>query len=760
MKLFTKYPGKENTTFRKFLLSYILMMVLPIFFAFFTYRQAIEIAEQSCVETSMVALGQAESRMEQYISVFDNVAYSLSSDSKFKLMMKQQRPGAGSKNIYEIRSFANEIRQKVPSFSLYDLNYQIIFRQNEFVFTPNGVQFGLEFFFKTTMNYPDLSFKEWSSREFSVLQNSFLPVENVIYRGLSSYPLIYVAPLNVGTSGNGQNGGVIQFLLSQEELESILSPASFDGNGYVLVLRNDGTLIHSYDPSEGGDPINMDMLRNDKGFYFSDDQHTMVVYTKSPDSELIFAAGVPREIIMSKAISVKYTTILTLVLYALIGVLLCLLLAWRSSKPIGELVESVNYALYGGKPPQKRSTNEYEYLKEEFTHILHTSRQAELENKRSSYNYLFDRLLYGQFDNREMLLDSMRKMGVELDGSGYCTASIILKNTENNAAQMILNNIRTIKECFIRTEKYKGYLHLSEPDTIVALFVVMVWEAGTFEEIESQVLQMAHGIEKSCGERPQIGIGNPCQDMMDIQFSFGQSHYAADSEEAKNNPVVWYQNLPESQNVPWYPEETEHKLITCAKAGESSQLQTMLQELYDENFVRRRLTKNMKELLNNNLLSTLLRIPELTSDHFREVSQLLNGHKNEEEKFRDIQKAFLSTSDQISRRKISHNTQLKEQVIAYVQENYRDSMLCVPLIAEKFNLSESYFSQFFKDAVGDTFSSYLENLRIRKACEILDEQRVEVEQLTQMVGYNNSNTFRRAFKRVTGLAPSAYRKAR
>ena len=85
-------------------------------------------------------------------------------------------------------------------------------------------------------------------------------------------------------------------------------------------------------------------------------------------------------------------------------------------------------------------------------------------------------------------------------------------------------------------------------------------------------------------------------------------------------------------------------------------------------------------------------------------------------------------------------------------------MLCVAEMAREFDLSESYFSQLFKELTGDTFSAYLENLRINKACELMNESKTaEIEQVAQAVGYNNSNTFRRAFKRAMGIAPSSYK---
>ena len=77
------------------------------------------------------------------------------------------------------------------------------------------------------------------------------------------------------------------------------------------------------------------------------------------------------------------------------------------------------------------------------------------------------------------------------------------------------------------------------------------------------------------------------------------------------------------------------------------------------------------------------------------------------------------------------------------------------MLAEEFGLSENYFSIFFKETMGKSFSSYLEKLRLEKAKKLIAEGKWDMETIAQMVGYGSSATFRRAFKRAYGIAPSA-----
>ena len=124
--------------------------------------------------------------------------------------------------------------------------------------------------------------------------------------------------------------------------------------------------------------------------------------------------------------------------------------------------------------------------------------------------------------------------------------------------------------------------------------------------------------------------------------------------------------------------------------------------------------------------------------------------------FKWIKESYCKICKFIIKNKKSHNTTLKDNILDFINKNYTDGNLSVCLVASHFNLSESYFSQFFKEQTGETFSSFLEKLRIELACSLIKTGNLSVDQIAQKTGYNNTNSFRRAFKKVTGVVPSAF----
>ena len=81
----------------------------------------------------------------------------------------------------------------------------------------------------------------------------------------------------------------------------------------------------------------------------------------------------------------------------------------------------------------------------------------------------------------------------------------------------------------------------------------------------------------------------------------------------------------------------------------------------------------------------------------------------------------------------------------------------VAALAFHLGITGNYLSGLFKKQLGMNFSVYVEQVRIRHAEELLLETAATIDDIAQQVGYTNSDSFRRAFRRVRGVSPSGFR---
>ncbi|MEG1573346.1 MAG: AraC family transcriptional regulator, partial [Bacteroidales bacterium] len=93
---------------------------------------------------------------------------------------------------------------------------------------------------------------------------------------------------------------------------------------------------------------------------------------------------------------------------------------------------------------------------------------------------------------------------------------------------------------------------------------------------------------------------------------------------------------------------------------------------------------------------------------------------------------------------------------------YCDPEFSVLKLAERVNSNSSYVSYIINNTVGKNFRSFINDYRIKEACCILAESKVQkysIESIATMVGFKSKSAFNTTFKEVTGVTPSFYIKS-
>jgi AraC-like DNA-binding protein len=101
-----------------------------------------------------------------------------------------------------------------------------------------------------------------------------------------------------------------------------------------------------------------------------------------------------------------------------------------------------------------------------------------------------------------------------------------------------------------------------------------------------------------------------------------------------------------------------------------------------------------------------------------------------------------------------------EQVNALVDRITRDyaQPLSAAEMAAELGMSESRFSRFFRRATGNTFTDFVNRIRVNRAGQLLMETDNLVTHICYEVGFNNVANFNRRFLEVKGLTPSEFRR--
>lgn len=162
----------------------------------------------------------------------------------------------------------------------------------------------------------------------------------------------------------------------------------------------------------------------------------------------------------------------------------------------------------------------------------------------------------------------------------------------------------------------------------------------------------------------------------------------------------------------------------------------------------------------NMMLNTLRSIEPDLNNAFCEsgqpVNQLLSARTMQE-----LADVIFNIIEELQRLQAERNDTMKsrlQKIEKYIAAQYFDPNLNVQQVADHFGISLPYLSREFKSAKGIGVLDYINQYRVNKAKEMIDQNDgATISEIAQRVGYSSSQTLIRIFKRYEGVTPGKYR---
>ncbi len=108
-------------------------------------------------------------------------------------------------------------------------------------------------------------------------------------------------------------------------------------------------------------------------------------------------------------------------------------------------------------------------------------------------------------------------------------------------------------------------------------------------------------------------------------------------------------------------------------------------------------------------------------------------------------------------KKESIPNELIRPAITYINEHFMEK-ITIEQLANTAHMSKSYFMGTFKKQVGMGAINYINQLRIKSACELLRSKNQNVSEIAFSCGFTNLSNFNRQFRRQIGITPKEYAK--
>ena len=760
---------KRTRIFRGFLLSYILILILPYAFGSFVYFKALGIIEKDTKDARIFMLKQSSTIIDNYLKDLDRTVVSMSLNPNLKTLMYMNQPGYGSTDVYYLRLTQKELKT-FNSSSTFRSDFYIFLKQGDLVLTSADVNFGIKDYYVNNFKDYNLSYEIWNQKILNSIHNREINSENtLVYKGNSDQKpryLTYVQSLPLESPQKNQ--GSIVFLINAGDIDKLLMGVDESKTGYTYILDKNGKMVTGVSNNNNSFP-DISIERNSStGFTFKkiDGIDMAVIYIKSSYNNWTYVTALPTKVFMDKAIYIKKIIVTIVIITLLLGVCISIYLTRRNIRPIQETMLTLRKFFKGELGNGK---NEYDFLKNGVAKLVntHDEMKKSMDTQELMMRSTFiSRLMHGEISDQSEIEILSEHLDINLKGKKHAAVIIVLNRFSNivNREVLIEQDInRVIIENVI--SKYiggNGYTYILDADQITLLLNYDTDDDLECEKItETMLLNVRNELQETFNININFGVGNLYEKVADINLSFSEAKNTliALNEVNTDNSIIWYKNVKKESSAYYYPMELELQLINMAKSGNKNDIDRVLDIIYSKNFIQNSLTNYMEYNLFFDMRGTIIKTSGGVSEKL-DLKEVINSNystMNVTEIFDTMKNAYYSICNEVSNKKRSHNNQLLEKLTDYIQSNYFSSEVSACNIASQFNISECYFSQFFKEQIGETFSDYLEKIRINRACELLTEKKMSVEDTSRLVGYNSAYTFRRAFKRVTGVLPTEYR---
>ena len=117
----------------------------------------------------------------------------------------------------------------------------------------------------------------------------------------------------------------------------------------------------------------------------------------------------------------------------------------------------------------------------------------------------------------------------------------------------------------------------------------------------------------------------------------------------------------------------------------------------------------------------------------------------------------LKQDDKVEKIEVKGNDEeLMERIMKVVNENLSDSDFNVEKMCDEVGVSRTQLHRKLKEMTGVPTSEFLRNIRLNEAARLIREHKINITQVSYMVGFANNSHFSTAFKKYFGMSPTEY----
>lgn len=614
-------------------------------------------------------------------------------------------------------SIARNPGTEAISFSFYN--------DPDTLYTDEGVFNNLDYYRE---NFPD-------KLQYRFFPSSGKPAFQTITFAEKRY-LLYQAPFR-DISGGRYKGDLNFFFDYDDVIEKLLTASEGKASAFRLLDSSDVILWEAHSDNSSEKCVSLS--------------------TALGSGDLFFEIDIPQSVHKGTSRSVMPLMSVAIAVDLLLCVFMAVLFSRFNYSPIQTILTK-----FGGTT--SRESNEFEVLEQNIDRILteKSETQTSLDRLRPLAR---QKILAGLLDGSAFLdsfdLDRLEYCNLSFNYSLFCVIAMEvpfshLDNSQKDMPQVseltmetILEHLRPMYSDFDAylyyesTDQYRIILNYNQPSLSTSYL-------NQLYSICKQYFQ-----KHALGESIFFGISNSVNSAEEIYRTTEQAVTAVNFSILNHldRPVPFCDIASLVKYEYFYPISEETLLSRAIINCNPDSAKSFVHGIIENNQSYSQLSPRATWLLYIDLSSTVARSAQGLG-----ITYYFHLQKEERITLNEIQDQLDQMIDEIcSQIRICRNgnlSNIEASILAYIDDNICDPTLSLTSIAEKFNKSSTYISTIFKEQRGVNYNNYVNQARIRRAVELLQQANMDVNTVYPLVGYISASTFRRNFNKYAKRNPS------
>jgi AraC-like DNA-binding protein len=758
-------------------LSYLVILVIPLVTAGLTYQWANSIIRAKIVESYELELQQLRSNTDVFFSELENMAQQIFVLPKLN-KFAHYRQELTAEARYQLFELIKEFGTFRRASTVVD-DYAIYFPNADMVLT-SSCAYDYRLFYSHMYSIPGMSAEEWSDSIKSAPgdKGSFLPEKMRDAGARQQQYLVYRKSLMYGP--DSEVLAVIYVLLNEHKFMQSLEIHNivYDASIYILNAKGETVLAVESDSALMPESLLQDLSWTDGEdiLHFEDMDGTNLAISHKSEGGMKYVIIQSMDSLMATASDFMRIQIYTIASCVLVGVCIIALFVYRTYKPLRRITGLIANNDAGQSSPN-RPKNEFQYIEMGLAEAMGTSRQLhqriekQLPIVRAS---MLTTLLQGNIGiyTKENIDSRLAACNIDFPHAWFQTALFRIGGlmAESEPAYC-LNLVKT--ELEIYAQDWSGFpcrIHFVEayPNTLG-----MIVNHGNAEEDKAEwtgqfrnMLNACYRIATQNSQRSvSICVGERHPELSGIAKSYAEAQWVLNMKGIYElEEIIFYRSEEMEISSYYYPGEIENMLVAIAKTGDIKEIERIVGEIMKENFERRNLVMGVAKYLFLNMAMTVvklhnelgLKLSTIMPANF-ELFDIVAQCSAPSQFTPLILQMYTLTCAYVNANKLGRQISPINSIKRFIEENYHRGDFSQSLVATQFDMTPAYLSVYFKKHAGEKMIDYINLQRLQKAKELLHTTTRSISEISRDVGFGDSISLTRVFKKYEFITPGKYR---